>query len=236
MRPIVLPGCALAPYPVDGGRGCGYNRGMSKGGMSGSAEDNSEVRPWGVPGHGGPQPGAGRNLIPFALDDVAYLCSIDCSEVETAAALGCSPDTLRRRMREWGEVDFERFRTIKQAAGRAQIRRQLHEIASGGPLAQSKASLAALPANIWLSKQRLGYSDSKQPVGPPAIQISAILVQQLPNVPVLSDSRDNRDLLVSPNPPIVPPSPLIEGESREIPSSPQAALPAESSNDEQPSE
>ena len=138
------------------------------------------------PGHGGPQPNGnqgGRPRIEFTLDDVAYLCSIDCDEAECAAALGVAPSTLRYRMIEWGERDFPRFRAIKQAAGRAQIRKQLHELAAGGPLALSRASFAALPANIWLSKQRLGYSDRTVAQGPPAIQISAILVQQLPSSP-----------------------------------------------------
>ena len=133
------------------GVGCGYNRGMS-----------TEYAP---PGHGGPQPNGnqgGRPRIEFTLDDVAYLCSIDCDEAECAAALGVAPSTLRYRMIEWGERDFPRFRAVKQAAGRAQLRKQLHELARGGPLAQSKASLAALPANIWLSKQRLGYSDRSE--------------------------------------------------------------------------
>ena len=148
------------------------------------------VMDYAPPGHGGPQPGAGRPRLPEITEDqIAHALSIDCSLLEAAALLGVGTLTLRRRIAELAEsegVEFDTWLTAKQALGRARIRSQLHELASGGPLAQSKASFAALPANIWLSKNRLGYSDQRERREQPlTIQIIApdgetkVLVQQI---------------------------------------------------------
>ena len=141
------------------------------------------------PGHGGPQPGAGPKRLELNPDDIAHALSIDCSEQEAAALLGVSVPTLRRRCTELAEsegLDYERWRAAKQALGRARIRAQLHELAAAGPVAHTRAALPALTANIWLSKNRLGYRDQAQVREQPiTIQIIApdgetkVLVQQI---------------------------------------------------------
>ena len=160
------------------------------------------VMDYAPPGHGGPQPGAGRPRLPEITEDqIAHALSIDCSEIEAAALLGVSVPTLRRRISELAEAegtDYERWRAAKQALGRARIRSQLHELAAAGPVAHTRAALPALTANIWLSKNRLGYRDQAQAREQPiTIQIIApdgetkVLVQQiLGQLPAPKEGRD----------------------------------------------
>ena len=153
---------STVPWGVDGGRGCGYNRGMSESLNLG-----------------------GRPRLEVDLDRLAYLASIDASIEECAASLGVSVDTLERRLREEPEWPggFADFRHVKRLCGQVRLRERLDMISEGKFIGKPQAQLAALTGNIWLSKQRLGYSDRTVAQGPPAIQISAILVQQLPSSP-----------------------------------------------------
>lgn len=171
---------------------------------------NGRMSEYAPPGHGGPQPGAGRPTVCAHIDEdqIVHALSIDCSMIEAATLLGVGERTLRthiERLAARDGVDFSRWCEAKQALGRARIRSQLHELASGGPLAQSKASLAALPANIWLSKQRLGYSDRSERGAAPAVQIQINCIDQR-----------TRELVEG----------LVGHQVKQIASSPQAALSA----------
>ena len=133
-------------------------------------------------------------------DRICYLASLDATLLECAAATGVSVATLNRVIAERTQGDFDTFSELKRACGRAELRELMARTANG-------CHPWAATLQIWLSKQRLGYTDRLPPQGPPAIQISAILVQQLPAQAVI-----------------------------DVASNPQAALLAEASNDKQPSE
>lgn len=119
-------------------------------------------------------PGAGRPPLDIDIERIAYLVSLDCSLAEVAANMGCSPDTIERRVTEAGFVDFAVYRDIKRALGQSRIRERLDKISDADPVLCK--SLSTLTANIWLSKQRLGYRDRTEQTGPAPVQITYVRV------------------------------------------------------------
>lgn len=162
-----------------------------------------------------------RHKLDRSWERLCALLSQDATEQECAAALGTSSRAIRRwfRLRGGEGEDFVQFKSAKQAAGRAQLRAQLAQVAAGQPVGEGKHQLAALTAQIWLSKQRLGYSDG--PRGPQqaiVIQIgqgsegardvtARLMSGERQALPSPSDRVLTEDSVVSPIPPIVPPSP-----------------------------
>lgn len=92
-----------------------------------------------------PRP-AGRPKIEIDPVQVEKLAAIDCTMREIASVVGCSVDTLERRFAEVIEKGREQ--------GKASIKRALFH------MAVNRHNIAAA---IWLSKQRLGYSDHPPP-------------------------------------------------------------------------
>lgn len=91
----------------------------------------------------------GRPVIELDWTKVGKLCEIHCTEAEIANVMGCSVDTLERRIKEYFGITFAEYFDQKAAKGRASLRR--------------KQFAAALRGNttmlIWLGKQVLGQRD-----------------------------------------------------------------------------
>lgn len=83
----------------------------------------------------------GRPKIPIDESLVERLAMIHCPNVEIAAAVGCSVDTLTDRFSELLEKG--------RSKGKASLRRQQWEAAMKGNVVMM----------IWLGKQLLGQSD-----------------------------------------------------------------------------
>ena len=75
---------------------------------------------------------------------VYKLALIDCTYSEIASICECSQDWLRENFGSWINKGWE--------DGKASIRRQLHKSAESGNI----------QAQIWLSKQRVGYVDRSE--------------------------------------------------------------------------
>jgi hypothetical protein len=76
-------------------------------------------------------------------------CKIQCNEIEAASVLGCSVDTLSRRLQEAG-TEWKEFFLEHSAGGRASLRRSMFKAA---------VEDGNVTAQIWLSKQHLGMKD-----------------------------------------------------------------------------
>lgn len=97
--------------------------------------------------------GVGRPRIEFKPEDwkrIEQLCAIQCTAVEIGAVMGCSPDTIERRVIEMGFPSFADYIKKHAAGGKASLRR------SQFALAQKSAAMA-----IWLGKQYLGQREPK---------------------------------------------------------------------------
>ena len=105
------------------------------------------------------KPGAGRPRIAIDLEWVAAMAEIGCTAEEIAACyrqdggrIGVSVDTIVRRFKEDHGINYADFIAQKKLVGHEKIRRKMHDRAMEG----SDAMV------IWLSKNRLGYSDKKE--------------------------------------------------------------------------
>lgn len=85
----------------------------------------------------------------ISLETLEALVRVQCTAEECAAALGCSEDTIDRRLKEEGEFGFAEYRKKHLTAGKISLRR-----------AQFKAALKGNPTMlIWLGKQYLDQTD-----------------------------------------------------------------------------
>jgi len=87
------------------------------------------------------------------------MAEIGCTAEEIAACyrqdggrIGVSVDTIVRRFKEDHGINYADFIAQKKLVGHEKIRRKMHDRAMEG----SDAMV------IWLSKNRLGYSDKKE--------------------------------------------------------------------------
>lgn len=85
-------------------------------------------------------------------DTFDKLCQIQCTKAEIASVLGCSEDTIERRVKEEYEVTFAVHYTNRAAGGRAALRRKQFEVAMKG----------SVPMLIWLGKNTLSQSDKNE--------------------------------------------------------------------------
>lgn len=88
----------------------------------------------------------GRPRLVFDLDQVREVAGLDGTYAEIAAVLGCSPDTVARRMDD-DPAFAEAYREGREQ-GKTSIRRKLYK------LADHNAAAA-----IFLAKNRLGMRD-----------------------------------------------------------------------------
>lgn len=92
----------------------------------------------------------GRPLFDFTgkIDVIRQLASIQCTDEEIAAAVGCSQDTLARGRKR--DADLDEAILTGRANGRMSLRRAQYKRAMGGNAAML----------IWLGKQVLGQKDN----------------------------------------------------------------------------
>jgi hypothetical protein len=91
--------------------------------------------------------GAGRPKLDFDINIVKGLAKIQCTEEEIASVLGCSVDTITRRIQD--NPDFADAIKSGRSFGKMSIRRMQYGSAE-------KGSVAML---IWLGKQYLGQKE-----------------------------------------------------------------------------
>lgn len=89
----------------------------------------------------------GRPRFEFDLKVVAALASVQCTDEEIAATVGCAYSTLRKRKDE--DQEFSALLEKAREGGKASLRRWQWRAASKG----DRTML------VWLGKQHLGQSD-----------------------------------------------------------------------------
>lgn len=102
-----------------------------------------------------PEKKNGRPKIEFNQDDwkrIELLCSIQCTAEEIASVMGCSVDTISRRVEEAYHITFAEHIKKHALGGNASLRRIQFT------LAKKNATMA-----IWLGKQYLGQQDYYTP-------------------------------------------------------------------------
>jgi len=88
----------------------------------------------------------GRPPLTFDKEKFESYCAIMCTEVEIAALLKMSVDTLERRVKEvYGQTFAEAYKTLS-SGGKMSLRRAQFQAAEKGNVAML----------IWLGKQLLG--------------------------------------------------------------------------------
>lgn len=93
----------------------------------------------------------GRPRIEIDMEELRRLVAIQCTAQECATVLGCSVDTLDRRIKEHGFDGFADYFEQNRGVGCTSLRRRQFEAAEAG----NPAML------IWLGKQWLGQSDKQ---------------------------------------------------------------------------
>ena len=91
----------------------------------------------------------GRPRIEIDLETLADQVSIFCTKEECAKLLGCSEDTIDRRLMEQTGEGFAAFFEKHSADGKASLRRAQYNAALRG-----NATML-----VWLGKQYLGQKD-----------------------------------------------------------------------------
>lgn len=81
------------------------------------------------------------------------LCAIHCTQAEIAGILGCSVDTVDRRVKETHGMNFAEYFVLKSSTGKVSLRRRQYNAAMEG----DKTML------VWLGRNWLGQSDAFQP-------------------------------------------------------------------------
>lgn len=81
-------------------------------------------------------------------EQIEELCKIQCTAEEIASVMGCSVDTISRRIDETYKLTFAEYLKIHSQGGKACLRRMQFNIA------KTNAGMA-----IWLGKQWLGQKD-----------------------------------------------------------------------------
>jgi len=97
----------------------------------------------------------GRPEIPVDLGKLEALVKIQCTAEECASVIGCSVDTIDRRLKDEGFEGFADYRKKHEAEGRASLRRMQWKKAQDG----DRVML------IWLGKQYLGQRDRHEVSG-----------------------------------------------------------------------
>ena len=89
------------------------------------------------------------HFIEIDFKQLKSLCGIQCTKREASAYLGCSDDTLERRIKEKYDQTWGEFFDKHSSSGKVSLRRKQFEGALGGNVT----------LQIWLGKQYLGQSD-----------------------------------------------------------------------------
>lgn len=85
------------------------------------------------------------------FEQLRKCCEVQCTLQECAAILGCSEDTVERRVNEEYGILFKEFFKKHSSGGRASLRRQQFAAAKDG----------SVPMMIWLGKQYLGQKEKQ---------------------------------------------------------------------------
>lgn len=93
----------------------------------------------------------GRPKIDLDLEQLADYVSIFCTKEECAKLMGCSEDTIDRRLKEETGEGFAAFFEKHSADGKSSLRRAQLKAARNG-----NATML-----VWLGKQYLGQKDDQ---------------------------------------------------------------------------
>ena len=113
----------------------------------------------------------GRPVIDIDWDKLDEMCEDQCTEEEIASVLGCSPDTLSRRIKEKYDLTFADLFKVKRLPGFVSLRSSQFELAKKNPkmsihlgihyLGQKNSSELTLKGGLNISKElkEMDYSD-----------------------------------------------------------------------------
>lgn len=94
----------------------------------------------------------GRPEIQIDWDQFNKLCALQCTLSEIASFMGCSEDTIERRVQEEHGVNFAELYSKRRQFGKISIRRKQFQVAeSGNPTML-----------IWLGKQWLEQKEKTE--------------------------------------------------------------------------
>jgi len=94
----------------------------------------------------------GRPKIEIDFDQLEKLCSIQCTLLEISSFLGCSGDTIERRISEKFGITFAEHYEKYSSGGKISLRRSQYKAALSGNTAML----------IWLGKQCLDQKDKAE--------------------------------------------------------------------------
>jgi len=94
----------------------------------------------------------GRPRIEIDWNTFDKLCQIQCTKTEIAAVLGCSEDTIERRVLDEFSVTFAVHYITRAALGTMSLRRKQYEVAMNG----------SVPMLIWLGKNILSQTEKNE--------------------------------------------------------------------------
>ena len=113
----------------------------------------------------------GRPTIEMDWDKFDKMCEDQCTAEEIASVLGCSPDTLTRRIKEKYDQGFADLFKVKRLPGFVSLRSSQFELAKKNPkmsihlgihyLGQKNSSELTLKGGLNISKElkEMDYSD-----------------------------------------------------------------------------
>ena len=99
-----------------------------------------------------PRKKMGRPRIEIDTDQVSAFCQVLCTQEEIALFLGCSIETLNRRIKEKSGLTFAGFYQKHSVGGKMSLRRYQYLAAKDG----NPTML------VWLGKQVLGQRDKPE--------------------------------------------------------------------------
>ncbi|WP_406646883.1 hypothetical protein QEZ52_00350 [Aliisedimentitalea scapharcae] len=99
-----------------------------------------------------PKNKGGRPRIDVDLEQLQSLVEIQCTAEECAHVIGCSVDTIDKRLKEAGEEGFAEYYKRHASGGKVSLRRAQWKSAMGGNVTMQ----------IWLGKQTLGQTDKSE--------------------------------------------------------------------------
>lgn len=109
------------------------------------------------------KPKMGRPRVEIDMGVLTGMCQILCTAEECAEVLGCSVDTIDKRLHEATGEGFAAFYAKHSGEGKRSLRRAQFQTALGTP---AKDGIPAVPGNptmqIWLGKQILGQKDRQE--------------------------------------------------------------------------
>jgi len=137
----------------------------------------------GKPRKRNPRKGEGRPETKINWRQFSALCEIDCTQVEICSVLGINDKTLEKHCKMDQGKSFSDFYEEKRNLGNRSLRRAMWLDVMGCPAEYDKKGNCIreeikpnITMKIWLSKQRLGYTDKQEHTGKDGAALNEIKI------------------------------------------------------------